>query len=167
MWSLQAEIFKTSLCLPQCCGSINSIVRRKISNVWWKVNMKPLENLAISQISSLQIKSLLYKCQLSQYTKVVCLVAQSYLTLCDPMDCSSPGSSAHGDSPDKNTGVGSMPSSKGSSQPRDWIQVFHIAGKFFTIRSTSEAQWWGAYILQIRKLSSRRFVTFPRQKAKI
>ena len=31
---------------------------------------------------------------------------QSYLTLCDPMDCSLPGSSVHGDSPGKNTGVG-------------------------------------------------------------
>ena len=29
---------------------------------------------------------------------VLCLVAQSCLTLCDPMDCSSPGSSVHGDS---------------------------------------------------------------------
>ena len=37
---------------------------------------------------------------------VLCLVAQSCLTLCDPMDCSPPGSSAHGDSPGKNTGVG-------------------------------------------------------------
>ena len=31
---------------------------------------------------------------------------QSCLTLCDPMDCSPPGSSVHGDSPNKNTGVG-------------------------------------------------------------
>ena len=37
---------------------------------------------------------------------VLCLVAQSYLTLCDPMDCSLPGSSVHGDSPGKNTGTG-------------------------------------------------------------
>ena len=36
----------------------------------------------------------------------VCLVAQSCLTLCNPMDCSPPGSSVHGDSPVKNTGVG-------------------------------------------------------------
>ena len=35
------------------------------------------------------------------------LVAQSYLTLCDPHGlCSLPGSSVHGDSPGKNTGVG-------------------------------------------------------------
>ena len=34
------------------------------------------------------------------------LVAQSCLTLCDPMDCSPSDSSVHGDSPGKNTGVG-------------------------------------------------------------
>ena len=37
---------------------------------------------------------------------VMCLVAQSCPILCDPMDCSPPGSSVHGDSPVKNTGVG-------------------------------------------------------------
>ena len=35
------------------------------------------------------------------------LVTQSCLTLCNLMDCRPPGSSAHGDSPGKNTGVGS------------------------------------------------------------
>ena len=38
---------------------------------------------------------------------VLCLVAQSYRTLCDPMDCSLPGSIIHGDSPSQNAGVGS------------------------------------------------------------
>ena len=37
---------------------------------------------------------------------VLCLVAQICLTLCDSMDCSPPGSSIHGNSPEKNTGVG-------------------------------------------------------------
>ena len=36
---------------------------------------------------------------------VLCLVAQSCLTLCDAMDHSPPGSSVHGDSPGKNTGM--------------------------------------------------------------
>ena len=36
---------------------------------------------------------------------VLCLVAQSCLTLCDRMDYSPPGSSVHGDSPGKSTGV--------------------------------------------------------------
>ena len=33
-------------------------------------------------------------------------VAQSCLTLCDPMDCSPPGSSVHGNFPGKSAGVG-------------------------------------------------------------
>ena len=37
---------------------------------------------------------------------LVCLVAQSRPTLCNPMDCSPPGSAIHGDSPGKYTGVG-------------------------------------------------------------
>ena len=40
------------------------------------------------------------------YSYVRCLVAQSCLTLCDPMDCSLPGFSVHGDSPGKYIGVG-------------------------------------------------------------
>ena len=35
-----------------------------------------------------------------------CSVAQLCSTLCNPVDCSPPGSSVHEDSPDKNTGVG-------------------------------------------------------------
>ena len=37
---------------------------------------------------------------------MLCLVAQSCLTVCDPMDCSPPGSSVYRDCPVKNTGVG-------------------------------------------------------------
>ena len=37
--------------------------------------------------------------------RVLCSVPQSCPTLCDPMDCSPPGSSVLGDSPGKNTGV--------------------------------------------------------------
>ena len=36
---------------------------------------------------------------------VLCFIAHLYPTLCDPMDCSPPGSSVHRDSPGKNTGV--------------------------------------------------------------
>ena len=43
--------------------------------------------------------------------------------LCDPMDCSPPGSSVRGDSPGNNTGVGrhALPS-RGPSRPRDRIR---------------------------------------------
>ena len=36
----------------------------------------------------------------------MCLIAQLCPTLCNPMDCSPPGSSLRGNSPGKNTGVG-------------------------------------------------------------
>ena len=55
------------------------------------------------------------------------------------MDCSPPGSSVHGDSPGRNTGVGCHALFQGSSQPRDQIQVSHIAGGFFTSWATREA----------------------------
>ena len=50
---------------------------------------------------------------------VLCLVAQSCPNLCDPIDCSPSGSSVHGDSPGKNTGVSIPPCfPPESSQPR-------------------------------------------------
>jgi len=39
---------------------------------------------------------------------VLCLGTQLCPTLCDPTDCSPPGSSVHEDSPGRNTGVGSL-----------------------------------------------------------
>ena len=63
----------------------------------------------------------------------VCSDAQSCPTLWDPMDCSPPGSSVHGISQDRILEWAAISFSRGSSQPRDRTQVFHIAGRFFTI----------------------------------
>ena len=57
-------------------------------------------------------------------------VTQSCPTLCDPLDCSPPGSSVHGGSPGMNAGVGCH--ARRSSQPRDRTQVSRSAGRFFT-----------------------------------
>ena len=46
-------------------------------------------------------------------------VSQSCLSLCDPMDCSPPGSSVHGILQTRTAGWVAMPSSRGSSQLRD------------------------------------------------
>ena len=43
--------------------------------------------------------------KLMEKIKALCLGTQSCLSLCDPVDCSPPGSSVHGDAPGKNTGV--------------------------------------------------------------
>ena len=62
----------------------------------------------------------------------VCLVIQWCPTLCDPMDCSLPGSSVHGVLQARVLERVAMPSSRGSSQPRDRTQFSRIAGGFFT-----------------------------------
>ena len=46
----------------------------------------------------------------------MCLVTQSCLSLCDPMDFSPLGSSVHGDSPGKNTVMGCHSLLQGPSQ---------------------------------------------------
>ena len=60
-------------------------------------------------------------------------------TLCDPMG-SLPGSSVHGILQARILQWVAMPSSRGSSQPQGPNQVSCIAGRFFTIRATREAQ---------------------------
>ena len=47
-----------------------------------------------------------------------CSVAQSCLTVCNPIDCSPPGSSVHGILQARKVEWVPMPSSRGSSQPR-------------------------------------------------
>ena len=52
---------------------------------------------------------------------------QLYLTLCDHKDCSPLSSSAHGILQAKILEWVAMPSSRGSSQPRDWTRVSYIS----------------------------------------
>ena len=67
------------------------------------------------------------------------LVAQLCPTLCDPLNCSPPGSSVHEIFQARILKWVAFPFSKGSSQPRDWTQVSCTAGRFFTIWATREA----------------------------
>ena len=78
------------------------------------------------------------------------LVVQSCLSLCDPMDCSPPGSSVLGISQARILECFTTSFSRGSSWPRDWTQVSCKAGRFFTDWANREAslkitwlQWFG------------------------
>ena len=55
-------------------------------------------------------------------------VTQSCPTLCDPVDCSPPGSSVHGILQARILELVAISFSRGSSWPRDWTQVSRIAG---------------------------------------
>ena len=76
---------------------------------------------------------------------MLCLVTQSCPTLCDPMDCSPPGSFVYGDSPGKNTGVGCHALLQGIFPSQGWNPVSRTAGGFFMGGATREAQehWSG------------------------
>ena len=62
----------------------------------------------------------------------VCLVIQLCPTLCDPVNCSPPGSSVHGDSPGKNTGEGSLSLLQGIFPTQGSNPGLCVAGRFFT-----------------------------------
>ena len=74
-------------------------------------------------------------------------VAQSCLTLCDPVDYT-----VHGILQARILDWGAFPFSRGSSQPRDRTQVSHIAGSFFTLSqpqgSPGTLEWVNLPLLQ-------------------
>ena len=63
---------------------------------------------------------------------VLVLSFQSCLTLCNPMDSSPPHSLLHGILQARTLEWVAMPSSRGSSRPRDRTQVSCITGGFYT-----------------------------------
>ena len=66
-------------------------------------------------------------------------VGQSCRTLCDPTDCSLPGSSVRGILQARILEWVAVPFSRWSSQHRDWTRVSCIEGLFFTVWATRKA----------------------------
>ena len=80
-------------------------------------------------------------------------VAQSCPTLCDPMDCSLPGSSVYGIFQARILEWVAISFSGRSSQARDWTQVSRIVGRSFTIWATREVSPnWLRYSLRKNKM---------------
>ena len=65
-------------------------------------------------------------------------VTQSCPTLCDPMDCSLPGSSLHGIFQTRILEWVVISFSRRSSRPRDWTWVSRIIDRCFTVWATRE-----------------------------
>ena len=70
----------------------------------------------------------------------VCLDAQPCPTLPDPCTVACQAPHVHGISQERLLEGVAMPSSRGSSQPRDQTHVSCIAGVFFMVWATKEAQ---------------------------
>ena len=101
------------------------------NNVWGK---------AVSQNHTAGILLEFWNHDVRGVVTVKVLVAQLCLTLCDPMDCSLPSSSAHGILQARILEWLPVPFSR-RSWPRDWTPVSYIAGRFFTIRTTGKSRY--------------------------
>ena len=81
---------------------------------------------------------------------------QSCLTLCDPMDCSPPGSSVNGILQARILQWVAMPCSRASSQPKDRTHISYVSctgSGFFTISTT-----WEAHLMFIAPLYCFTFI---------
>ena len=85
-------------------------------------------------------------------------VAQSCLTLCNPVDCSLPGSSVHGILQARILEWVAISFSRGSSQPRDRTWVSRIGGRCFNLSATREAlnpAMWGIKCMSLSTTQAR------------
>ena len=78
-------------------------------------------------------------CSCMRIECVLCLVAQSYPNLCDPMDRAAWQATVHGDSPDKNTGVGCHVLLQGIFPTQGSNPGLPHLGEFFIVWATREA----------------------------
>ena len=76
------------------------------------------------------------------------LVTQLCLTLCNPLDCSPPGSSVHGILQARILEQAAIPFPRGSSRTREQTWVSCKAGRFFTIFSLNknENKYYGQFV---------------------
>ena len=92
-------------------------------------------------------------------------IAQSCLTVCDPVDCSPPGSSVHGILQARILEWVAISFSRGSSQPRDRTRVSRIAGRRFILWATREAEYRGPveYLFNKPWMPSQLWAFSPKQ----
>ena len=112
-----------------------------------------------------------------KFNKIVCLrqivfgdqreqkkeseVAQLYLTLCDPVDCSLPGSSIHGIFQARVLEWVAISFSRGSSRPRDQARISRIVDRRFTVWATRELCVFCFSFLFFFFFSSSKLKLFP------
>ena len=92
-------------------------------------------NITTNKTSLLRIYFHLLIQSLFLHCSKVKVLAQSCLILCEPMDCSPPGSSIHGILQARILEWVAIPFSWVSSQPRDQIRISCMAGRLFTAES--------------------------------
>ena len=143
----EAHHLNTPLFLPSVCGDLCFL------SIWFclcKNVMSLKQNLSVGWLwlwlcsVSMVCLRLIHIVSISIWLPVwisslFLLVATSCPTLCNLMDCSPPGSSVHGILQARVLEWVAIPSSRGSSRPRNRTLVSLIADRFFTVWATREA----------------------------
>ena len=99
----------------------------------------------LSWICLCSILTDIYFSQKWNILKLTCVCAQLWLTLCDPMDCSLPGSSVHGIFQARILQWVAISYSRGPFRPRDWTHfscVSYIGRRILYHCATWEAPFW-------------------------
>ena len=129
-WWLQPWNWKCLLLGRKAMSNLDSILKSKDISLSTKVC---LVKAMVFPSSNVWMWELDYK----ESCEWVNEVAQSCPTLCDPMDCSLPGSSVHGVFQARILEWVAISFSRRPSQPRDWTQVSCIVGRRFTVWARS------------------------------
>ena len=95
-------MFQSSFILPQLHLCITSLTEKLIYLQSSNTSSQVFILVNFCNDSSLCMETF----HLGSFLCLLCLVTQSCSILCDPIDCNPSGSSVHGDSQGKNTGVG-------------------------------------------------------------
>ena len=120
----------------QCNCSDKKLYTRRLRCFWTTLWILSSIHPSIHPLKTYYVISIVKKTSSyfpKSYMKDKVKVTQSCLTLCDPVDCSPPGSSVHGILQARILEWVAYHFSRGSSQHRDQTQVSHIAGEFFII----------------------------------
>ena len=105
-------------------------------NKWLRTPLGPRR-----QAASLDCKPLPFKPRTAERKALCFSVAQSHLTLCDPLDCSPPGSSVHGIF---------------QARTREWVAISSSRGVFLTQGSNLHLLHWQADSLPLSHQGSSR-----------
>ena len=118
----------------------------------WSVSFLSLSFSFMHNMISFQFHSWKWKCS-----------SLSHVWLWDPVDCSSPGSSVHGVLQARILEWVAMPSSRGSSWPKDWTRVSCIAGGFFTAEPPGKPSFWSTWKQQVEVIFLENVYKKPRK----
>ena len=148
----------------QLCGSLSILWHCLSLGLEWKLTYSsPVATAEFSKFAGILSAALPqhhhsgFEIPTSKYLLMIMhcmLVTQSCPTLCDPMDCSLPGSSVHGIVEAIRLEWVAIPFSRRSSWPRDCVSC--ISRQILYSWANREAPWW-----ELHPLNSQRASTSP------